>query len=46
MPTLPTLSDEKIAKKDIFSRAPEFNFRNETEARKVNIYFKFDALYR
>ena len=36
----------KIARKDNFSRAPECNFRYETKARKVKVYFKFDALYR
>ena len=27
-------------------RAPEIDFRYETEARKVMVDFKFDALYR
>ena len=26
--------------------APEIDFHNETEARKVMVDFKFDALYR
>ena len=30
----------------IFSRAPEIYFRYETEAKKVMVDFKFDALYR
>ena len=30
----------------VFSRAPEFDFRYETEASKVMVDFKFDALYR
>ena len=29
-----------------FLQAPEIGFRYETEARKVMVYFKFDALYR
>ena len=35
----------KIARKDGFWRAPEIDFRYETEARKVMVDFKFDALY-
>ena len=30
----------------IFSWAPEIDFRYETEARKVIVDFKIDALYR
>ena len=30
----------------LFWRVPEMDFRYETEARKVMIDFKFDALYR
>ena len=33
-------------KKQRFLRAPEIDFRYETEARKVMVDFKFDALYR
>ena len=29
----------------VFGRAPEFDFRYETEAKKVMVDFKFDALY-
>ena len=36
------LSDEKIARNQ---RAPEIDFRYETEARKEMVDFKFDALY-
>ena len=35
----------KIARNDGFWRAPEIDFRYETEARKVMVYFEFDALY-
>ena len=37
---------EFIARNDGFWRAPEIEFRNETEARKLMVDFKFDALYR
>ena len=37
---------EYSARNDIFSRAPEIDFRYELKARKVNVDFKFDALYR
>ena len=37
---------EFIARNDGFWRAPEIDFRYETEARKVMVDFKFDALYR
>ena len=30
----------------VFSGSPETKFRHETEARKVMVDFKFDALYR
>ena len=33
-------------KDDFFSQLPETDFRHETEARKVIVDFKFDALYR
>ena len=33
-------------KKRLFSRVPEIDFHHETEARKVMVDFKFDALYR
>ena len=39
-------SYEYIARNDIFSRAPEIDFRYETKARKVMVDYKFDALYR
>ena len=35
-----------IVRNDGFWRAPENYFRYETEARKVIVDFKFDALYR
>ena len=38
--------DEKIARIDGCWRAPEIDFLYETEARKVMVDFKFDALYR
>ena len=41
-----SLSDKEIAKNDDFLRVPEFDFSYETNARKVMIDFKFDALYR
>ena len=41
-----TLSDEKIARNNDFWRALEIDFRYETNARKVMVDFKFDALYR
>ena len=34
-----------IARNDGFWQAPEFEFCYETEARKVMVDFKFDALY-
>ena len=37
---------EKIARNDVFSWAPEIDFRYETKARKVMVDFKFHALYR
>ena len=37
---------EFIARNDGFWRAPEIDFRYETNARKVMVDFKFDALYR
>ena len=37
---------ELIARNEDFWRAPEIDFHYETEARKVMINFKFDALYR
>ena len=37
---------EFIARNDDFWRAPEIDFRYETNARKVMVDFKFDALYR
>ena len=41
------LSDyESIARNDGFWRAPEVGFCYETEARKVMVALKFDALYR
>ena len=36
---------EFIAINDVFWRAPEIDFRNETKARKVMVDYKFDALY-
>ena len=39
------LSDEFITRNDGFWRAPEIDFRYETEARKVMVDFKFDAFY-
>ena len=36
---------ESIARIDDFSRAQEIDFRYETKARKVMVYFKFDALH-
>ena len=36
---------EEIVRIDGFSRAPEIDFRYEIKARKVEIDFKFDALY-
>ena len=38
-------TDEFIARNDSFWRAPEIDFCYETEARKVMVDFKFDALY-
>ena len=38
------LPDEFIARNDGFWRSPEIDFRYETEARKVMVDFKFDAL--
>ena len=35
-----------IARNDGFWRSPETDFRNETEARKVMVVLKFDALFR
>ena len=37
---------EFITRNDGLWRAPEIDFRYETEARKVMVDFKFDALYR
>ena len=34
----------KLQETTFFSRAPEIDFRYETEARKVMVDFKFDAL--
>ena len=40
------LSDyEKIARNDGFSWAPQIDFHYETKAKKLMVYFKFDALY-
>ena len=36
----------KSQENDGFSRAPEIDLHYETEARKVMVDFKFDALYR
>ena len=40
------LSDEFIARNEGFWWALEINLWYETEARKVMVDFKFDALYR
>ena len=39
-------SVKKIARNDGYWRVPEIDFCYETEARKVMVDFKFDALYR
>ena len=49
MPTLHStaLSDcEYVTRNDGFWRAPEIDFRYETEDRKVMVDFTFDDLYR
>ena len=35
-----------IMKKRHFKRSPETDYRHETQARKMMVDFKFDALYR
>ena len=37
---------KKFQESTFFYRAPETDFRHETEARKVMVDFKFNALYR
>ena len=37
---------ESISRNDVFLLAPKIDFHYETEARKVMVDFKFDALYR
>ena len=40
------ISMNKSQETTVFGGAPEIDFRYETEARKVMVYFRFDALYR
>ena len=37
---------ELIARNDGFCQAPAIDFHHETEAKKLMVDFKFDALYR
>ena len=39
------ISMKKSQESTVFGGAPEIDFRYETEARKVIVDFKFDALY-